>query len=182
MKKLSISLFALLLALSSMNKDLNAQSNSGNHLIFEKETFGKAISNLSDADKLTLENMRLARGKMYKDFTARFKGASNINVSEKGKAVFINCSTDQGFNRIMYDNKGRWQNTVRTYDNEKLVENVRELVENAFPRYAIFGGIIEVHASNKVAYFVTIEDKKSWKRIRVVDGEMDVYEEYTKSK
>jgi hypothetical protein len=29
---------------------------------------------------------------------------------------------------------------------------------------------------------VTIENKTSWKRIRIVDGEMDVYEEYQKQK
>ena len=182
MKKLSFSAFALLLTLFSIDENLNAQSNSGKQLIFGKESFGKSINNMSDADKVAMENIRLASGRMYSDFTTRFKGATNINMSERGKTIFISCNTDEGFNRIMYNKKGRWQNTLRTYDNVKLPENIREQVEYAYPRFTIFGTAIEVYVSNKVAYLVTIEDQKTWKRIRIVDGESDVYEEYKKSK
>ena len=181
MKKLSSVAFASLLALFCFNGNLQAQSSSSDQITFEKESFGKSVSNMSDADKLALENIKLASGKAYQDFTTRFKGATNINVSEASNAIFISCSTDGDFNRITYNRKGRWQHTVRTYDNQKLPENIREQVEYVYPRFAIFGGVIEVHASNKVAYLVTVEDKKSWKRIRVVDGEMDIYEEYKKS-
>jgi hypothetical protein len=181
MKKLSFVAFTALLALFSFNGKLQAQSSSSDKIIFEKESFSKSVSNMSDADRLALENIKLASGKAYQDFTTRFKGATNINMSEGKNAIFISCSTDGDFNRITYNRKGRWQHTVRTYENQKLPEDVREQVEYAYPRFAIFGGVIEVHSSNKVAYLVTIEDKKSWKRIRVVDGETDVYEEYKKS-
>jgi len=182
MKKLSFVVFALFLALVSFNGNLHAQRSSSNQRGFEKESFGKSVSNMSDADKIALEDIKLKSGKMYQDFTTRFKGATNINMSQNHNVIFISCSTGEDFNRITYSKKGRWQNTVRTYDNIKLPENVREQVEYAYPRFDIFGGVIEVHVSNKIAYLVSVEDKKSWKRIRVVDGEMDVYEEYMKSK
>jgi hypothetical protein len=38
----------------------------------------------------------------------------------------------------------------------------------------------EINAANKTAYLVTIENAKTWKTIRVVDGEMDVYEDFIK--
>ncbi len=180
MKKLSFVLVSLLTAFC-FGSNLNAQSSSSNQLMFEKESFTKSVNNASDADKLALENIKMSSSRMYEDFTTRFKGATNINISEAKNAIFISCSTNGDFNRITYTKKGRWQHTVRTYENEKLPENVREQVEYAYPRYSIFGGVIEVHVANKTAYLVSIEDKKSWKRIRVVDGESDVYEEYKKS-
>jgi len=182
MKKLSFVVFSLFLAMVSFNGNLHAQRSSSNQVKFENESFGKSVSDMSDADKLALEDIKLTNGKMYQDFTTRFKGATNINMSRNHNAIFISCATGEDFNRITYNKKGRWQNTIRTYDNSKLPENVREQVEYAYPHFEIFGGAIEVHVSNKIAYLVSIEDKKSWKRIRVVDGEMDVYEEYKKSK
>ena len=181
MKKLSLVLFSALLAVFACNPNLHAQSSSGNQLMFDNESFTKSVSNLSDADKLALENIKMTSARMYGDFTKRFKNATNIHINEDNNAIFVSCSTEGDFNRITYNKKGRWQHTVRTYDNAKLPENVREQIEYGYPRFTIFGGVIEVHAAGKVAYLVTVEDKKSWKRIRVVDGESDVYEEYKKS-
>jgi hypothetical protein len=182
MKKLSLVVLVALLAMSSFSGNLYAQSSSPNQLMFDKESFPKSVSNLNESDKLAMENIRLASAKMHKDFTTRFQGATNIHVGEDKRAIFISCSTGAEFNRITYSRKGKWQHTVRTYDNEMLPESIRSHVEYAYPRYSIFGGAVEVHVGDKIAYLVTIEDKKSWKRIRVVDGESDVYEEYKKSK
>jgi len=180
MKKLSF-VIAAFLTMFYCGGNLRAQSSSGNQLMFDKESFTKSVNNASDADKLAMENIRMTNTRMYADFTARFKGATGINISENKKAIFISCTTDGDFNRITYNKKGRWQHTVRTYENEKLPESVREHVEYVYPRYSIFGGVVEVQVGNKTAYLVSIEDKKTWKRIRVVDGESDVYEEYKKS-
>jgi hypothetical protein len=149
---------------------------------FNKEALAKSVSNVNDADKLALENMRLANQKMYRDFSNRFKNATDIQVSEANNCQLVSCHTDGDYNRVTYTRKGKWQNTLTTYDNSKLPQDIRDQIENAYPRYSIYSGVIEVNAMNKKAYLVLIEDKTSWKRIRVVDGEMDVFEEYQKTK
>jgi hypothetical protein len=80
---------------------------------------------------------------------------------------------------MVYTTEGRWQHTVTTYGSEQLPENIRQLIEDAYPRYNIFGATVEVTAAigKPTGYH---RRQKSWKRIRVVNGEMDVYEEWNK--
>ena len=53
------------------------------------------------------------------------------------------------------------------------------IVRYGYPDYSI-KSVREIHAANATAYLVTIEDATSWKTIRVVNGETDVYEEFKK--
>jgi hypothetical protein len=62
---------------------------------------------------------------------------------------------------------------------EQIPARVSELVQEEFPRHKI-NGANEIHALDKTAYLVYIEDAKGFKTIRVVDGEWDVYEEFNK--
>ena len=88
MKKLSF-VIAAFLTMFYCGGNLRAQSSSGNQLMFDKESFTKSVNNASDADKLAMENIRMTNTRMYADFTARFKGATGINISENKKAIFI---------------------------------------------------------------------------------------------
>jgi hypothetical protein len=170
----SISLFIAILVLSSHT---NAQSST-----FGSEKFVKTASDMADADKLALESIKMTSDRMFRDFTKRFKDASGIIVSNDASWHYISCYTDGDLNRIMYNKKGRWNHTIRTFDNAKLPESVRAQIEYIYPRYSIFGSAVEVNVSNRKAFLVLIEDQKSWKRIKVVDDETEVYEEYQKSK
>jgi len=53
------------------------------------------------------------------------------------------------------------------------------MVKSNYYDYSIFL-VQEVKVGDKTAYLVKIEDEKSFKTIRVVDGEMDEYESYKK--
>jgi hypothetical protein len=181
MKKLSVVVMVTFLSIFSLGEYVKAQSSSGTKLMFANERFVKSASNLTDADKLALEDIKWTNVRMHYDFTNGFKGATNIDVSHADYSILISCTIDGGFNRIKYSRKGKWQSTTRTYNNEKLDETVRVHIESLYSRYSIFGGVVEVRSGNKTFHLVTIEDKKSWKRIKVEDGESEVYEEYKKS-
>ena len=174
-RELFFSIFALpaMLSFSSMH----GQTNNLNG-----ETLVKSVSNSTDADKLALETIKMTNERMYGDFGKRFKNASDIHFSQSDNRHFISCYTNGDLNRAMYNKKGKWLHTVTTYDNSKLPESVRDLIEYSYPRYTIFGGVIEVNVSNKKAFLVTIENKNGWKRIKVVDDESEVYEEHQNSK
>ena len=69
--------------------------------------------------------------------------------------------------------------SIKYYSAKELPSDVRDMVENGYPKYSI-KSVREINAANKTAYLVTIENAKTWKTIRVVDGEMDVYEDFIK--
>ncbi len=176
MKKVLFLLIVAFASILSFKPVMYAQSSTD----FDKKTFVKSVVNASDADKLALENIKAANSKMYSNFSKKFAGARDIQSNKVGNHTMITCTVDGRLTRVLYRKNGSWQHTITTYENDKLPESVRELINDAYPRYSIFGGVIEVSAGNATAHLVTIENKTSWKRIRVVNGEMDEYEEHTK--
>jgi len=179
MKKVSFVQAILMVCMLFFGSSLNAQT-STEEFNLDKKALLNSISDASESDKLALESIKSINSRMYRDFSKNYKNATDIRVSKVDNHSSISCYIDGSLTRIMYRKNGRWQHTVRTYENEKLPAEVRELVSGAYPRYSIFGGVIEVNVGTKTAYLVTIEDKTCWKRIRVVEDEMDVYEEYVK--
>jgi hypothetical protein len=174
MKKLSSLLIAISAILFASN--INAQTAAS----MNPKTLAASVIAANDADRLAMENLRLSNVKMYRDFTRNYKNASAISLEQKEDHTLITCTVDGKKNRILYNKKGIWQNTVRTYDNEKLSADMRNQVENGFPRYSIYGPVVEVITRVGAAHLILIENKTSWKRVRIVDGEMDTYEEWNK--
>jgi len=70
--------------------------------------------------------------------------------------------------------------SIKYYSEKELPADVRMTIRYGYPDFSIKSAQ-EINAANKTAYLVIIEDVTSWKTIRVVDGEMDVYEEYKKA-
>ena len=114
-----------------------------------------------------------------KDFTKSFKDAENVSWSEM-KDGFIAKFIDGGVEtKAYYDQKGRWTATIRTYKENKLPKDIRKQVKSTYYDFTI-NQINEVTLGQITAYLVRIEDEDSFKTIRVIDGEMDVYEDYKK--
>lgn len=132
------------------------------------------------ADKVALDFLKSKSNKAFTHFISEFKGANNIKVDASNKTIYISCATGDVHNRIRYSLKGRWLNTIKTYDNSKLPDDVRDLITDNYSRFRIFGVALEVHVGPKMAHLVLIETDKEWKRIKVVDGEYEEYESYKK--
>ncbi|HTE26026.1 hypothetical protein [Flavitalea sp.] len=137
----------------------------------------------AEADLKSLTEMKTLSPKMYERFTRDFKSAYDIRVfaNKNGKTIQINSKTDGDMNRTTYTRKGKFLNNIKHYDFAKLPAPIADMVNDAYPRWEIFGGVAEVTVMNKVAHLVLIENKKSWKRLKVVNGEIEVYEEFDKS-
>jgi hypothetical protein len=178
MKKVSLFQITLIVCMLSLGAPTLAQSSKQPFL--NKKSLIDSGSGATEADRVTLENLKTTNARMYNHFTRNFGNATDIRVANIGKQQLITCSVDGGQNRIRYQKNGRWQSTIRTYENSLLPEDVREFINDSYPKYSIFGAVIEVSAGGNTALLVLIENKNSWKRIRVVNGEMDVYEEYAK--
>ena len=133
----------------------------------------------SETDKKVLEQMKVNL-RIFQHFSKAFENAHDIAISETKGYTFVTCKVDGAVNRILYNKKGRWQRTISTYETDKLPADVREVVEYSYPGFTIFGAVTEVRVGNKVAHLVLIENKSDWKRIKVVNGDQEIYEEYHK--
>ena len=158
-----------------------AQSSPGNSNFFDKGTLEASAKVHADRDKLALETMKSENTRMFRDFSKKFKNASEILTNkDESNNTFIYCKVDGIVNRILYNKKGRCLHVIRTYNETELAPAVLELIKDNYTSFSIFG-VTEVSAKGKVAYLVAIEDGKTWKIIRVVDNEFDVYKEYKKN-
>ena len=137
---------------------------------------------IASADKMALESLKAVNVKMHNHFSKNFKNATDIRIHPKADHIQISFKENGTSNTVQYNKKGKWQYSLRTYDESKLSDNIRNDVETAYPGFIVFGFVNEVDVLDKTATLVMIENKDSWKRIRIVDNEISVYEEYRKSK
>lgn len=147
--------------------------------LFSLEAY-KAKLTADEADKIALASLNATNSKAFKDFSRYFSDASEIKITTEKEGIFINCLSKGVRNRVFYNNKGRWVNTLRYYAADMLPKDVIALLKNEYAEFTPTN-VIEVTVGNKTAHLVTIENKSSWKRIKVVDGEMEVYEQFQKS-
>jgi hypothetical protein len=114
-----------------------------------------------------------------KDFNKNFRNAEDVYWSATKNAISVQCKIDGMPVRIFYDCKGRWTATIRTYGQDKLPADVRKQVRSSYYDYTIYI-VNEVTVGKATAYLVGIQDQDTIKTIRVIDGEMDVYEDFKK--
>lgn len=82
-------------------------------------------------------------------------------------------------NMADYNAKGKWMRTIRYYDEKLLPKNIRDAVKREFIDFNIFL-VMELNVPQSTIYLVKIEDKTSWKTVRVTADELDVVENFTK--
>jgi len=179
MKPILVRLAAFLIPLNFSGTS-SAQDSAPN-IEFNRTTITAAAGKYAtaEADLNALAGLKAISAKLYARFTKDFKFASNISIyTEKNVQIYSEIAGIK--NRTLYTRKGKFLHNVRQYESTMLPEAVTDAINYAYPRFDIFGGVAEVQVAGKVAYFVLIENKNSWKRVKVIDGEVDVYEEYSK--
>ena len=117
--------------------------------------------------------------KAVQHFMNSYKNASDIRWTKlkSGSRVYFICDNIQ--NRIIYNRKGVPESIIRYYAEDKLLFDIRHRIKTQYYDYSI-SIVTEVNYHGKIAYLVKMENKISWKTIKVVDGEMEVTEEYLK--
>ena len=117
--------------------------------------------------------------RIVKKFKKEFPGAMDA-VWVQTKNGFIVRFISNGIQNWTFLNKGGNRlSTMRYYTETELPSDVRTQVKSTYFDFSI-SSVKEVNCNNLTAYLITIEDKTKWKVIRVVDGEMDVWEEHQK--
>jgi hypothetical protein len=181
MKPIFIRLLAFLTPLTLA--EVSSAQNSTPALAFNSKATNSAAAGYvaAEADLKALTELKALSPKLFERFAKDYKTATNIKVYA-GKTVQINSKVDGILNRTFYTRKGKFMHNIRHYESPLLPETIVNSVNDAFPRFEIFGGVAEVTIQGKTAYFVLIENKINWKRLMVVNGEVTIYEEFVKTR
>jgi hypothetical protein len=145
-------------------------------------TFSSKTISSADADKMALESLKAVNTRIFTHFSKNFRNATDIRIRPEANHTQVSFKENGISNSVQYSKNGKWKYSLRTYDESKLSEATRNDVETAYPGFKVFGFVNEVDIYNKKAILVMIENKDSWKRIRVLHNEIDEYESYRKAK
>lgn len=136
--------------------------------IFENANIGAARYSDAVSDRIS------------KKFTKSFSGITDA-VWTKDANGFAVLFTSNGIqNRVFLTKRGNYHSGIRYYTESDLPAAIRHLVKSTYYDFDITL-VTEVHHSGTTAYLVTIADETTWKVIRVIDGEMDVWETHEKA-
>jgi len=114
------------------------------------------------------------------NFMNRYKNVPDAKWFKSSNGLFVAYFTSEEIqNFVYYNNRGSLEFVIRYYKEEKLPSDVRHLVKSNYYDFTIYN-VTEVTRNDKIAYVVKMENKILWKTVKVVDGEMEVTEEYLK--
>jgi hypothetical protein len=172
-----------ILALATTNR-ANAQSLNNFVSPENKESGIKIDKSVFSAASTTAVNTNTISVKALKDFKKSFKNASDEKWFKNENGVTARFSLNGISNVIYYDKKGNWQASLKGYGEDKMDRNVRAIVKQKYYDYKITL-VQEIETASTLgtpAYMVHIEGDNDFKTVRVIDGAMDVYEEFAKQK
>lgn len=122
--------------------------------------------------------------KAIRNFNKAYKNAGDakwFKLTDGTDGFFAFFSNDGIQTRVFYDKKGNYYCSFRHYFEDKLPPAVRHRVKTIYYDFNIYH-ISEVNMNDKTVYAITLEDKTSWKKILVAEGEeIVIMEEFSKS-
>lgn len=119
--------------------------------------------------------------KAQRDFIKEYKNATDARWYISGNGLLVAYFTKAGImTRRYYNKKGIYEYMIRYYNEDGLHHDIRHLVKSKYYDFSIFQ-VIEVCRNGNIAFMIEIQDKDSWKTIKVVDNEMEVVDEMQKS-
>jgi len=151
---------------------VNAQSNRVN----SSETPAQPETNITS----TTVSAKVERAE--RDFSKSYKNASNIQWHETYDGGSVVDFTESDIKmKSVYNKKGNWIYTLRFYTENEMNKNEKSMIKNAYCNYTILHAI-EVERFDKKVLLVYMQNERSLKTARIMDGEIDIVEDFRKSK
>jgi hypothetical protein len=159
-----------------------ANAQSLNNVIVENTRPIKINSSVfSEIKSATTVGLNNVNAKALKDFKKSYKNATNETWTKIDDGFTASFNAGSINNVIFYDQKGHWNASLKSYSEDQLNDNVRDMVKSTYYDYKInYVQEIETNLTVVPTYIVYIEDKNNIKLIRVSGDEMDVYRQFKK--
>jgi hypothetical protein len=118
-----------------------------------------------------------------KNFAVAYKNVNGESWMKIKDGFSVRFISDGIRTTIYYDKKGNWAGRIKIYGEEKMLREIRHVVKSTYYDYNIvYTQEIETVDSGGVpTYLVCVDDKTQIKMIRICEGEMSVWKEYTKA-
>jgi hypothetical protein len=154
----------------ALSTNAHAQTQKDVMLLTSKE----ALAPITPFVPATNVNNRALR-----DFKKTFPNVQGEDWSQIKEGWLVSFTRDEKQTKVVYGAHGNWEFTIDYYGEAKLPADVRNEVKSTYFDYTI-SGVDEVHIQDKDVYIVHMQDAKTWKVVRVEDGEMDLIEDFNK--
>ena len=177
MKKVFFSSLGIILLILALNFTSHGQS-ANTEFAFTKNKSSAETSVSKAAPVLNRSNVN---SKARKNFVMSYKSVSDekwYNVT--GGLVADFTSSDVSY-QVCYDKKGSWVNTIRTYGESKLPDEIRHAVRSTYYDYSI-NLVQEIETPfSPSTYVIQLVGKTEIISLRMFEGEMSVLNTLTKS-
>jgi len=168
MKKI-FSTLAILVTIATAN------AQQAKAIAFNSPDVQKTILSTESSSKVDAADVNT---KALKDFNKSFKNISGEQWYKVTDGFIASFKENEIETKVAYDQKGKWHCTVRTFGENELPSDVRDLVKSRYYDYKILV-VYEIRHDNTV-YILKIEDTSTLKTLRVADGEIEIISDNSK--
>lgn len=120
----------------------------------------------------------LAQLKAEEDFLRSNKQAKNVRWYDGEKGFFVYYTKDGNRGRSFYNKKGNFIYNVLTYQEQFLPFKIKKWIKSVYYMDYKITHVNEIRQDGKTVFLVQITDDKVWKKLRIVDDELEVINEY----
>jgi hypothetical protein len=133
--------------------------------------------------KNSMDKLEAISPRALKDFAGTYKNVSSASWMKIKDGFSVRFTSDGVKATIFYDSKGRRVSIIKYYTEEKMPHEVRHIVKSTYYDYNIvYAQEIETTDSDGLpTYVICVDDNTKIKMIRICDGEMSLWKEYTKT-
>ncbi len=117
--------------------------------------------------------------KVLKTFTQNFRDAEGETWQTETYGYRVKFLSKSVKHTVDYSRNGHWIATIKNYDENNIPEDIRKTVNTVYSSYTIMHAT-EVQTRKGKGRVVKIEDERSCKTLKVIDGQMEIIEEFKK--
>ena len=175
MKKNLIALVIVCVAFLAGISGANAQIVSNGSSLGYEMSATKTTNSMKELEAISTRALR--------DFAYTHKNVTGESWTKLKDGFSVKFISEGVRTTIYYNRKGNWTGSIKIYGEEKMLRDLRHVVKSTYYDYNIvFAQEIETADSEGVpTYVVCVDDKTKIKMIRIRDGEMSVWKEFTKA-
>jgi hypothetical protein len=144
-----------------------------------KESLNSATMDIKTS-KANLKTIK-ASFKASENFKRNFKNVGDEKWQVDEKAIVAFFIKDDVKTNVVYNKNGSWIHTLTYYHEEKMPTDIKQIIERDFPDDDITLAV-DIKEGDMNFYIVQLENKTTYKKVSVYNGETNVFEILKKSK
>jgi hypothetical protein len=133
--------------------------------------------------KISMNEFEAISPRALKNFADTYKNVSGERWAKVKGGFSVLFTLNDIRTAILYDSRGHWVGSIKYYNEEKMIHEVRHIVKSTYYDYnIIYAQEVETADTKGMpTYIICLEDKTNIKMVRICDGEMSVWKEYTRA-